>query len=431
MNSSTTTMPTTASHELAAEIANRLAKWTPSGELVSCCDPKGKAEMIIGLGVCQNFAMLQTVWNQYYESDANCPDLLDAFSIAFMLCMRRCPLMVHPLLKQLLGRLTTFSSQTAWRLALIISELGSKEDAYVLLDKCRDIPDLCGAWYLSLLRLATETMSPPDMGLALEVVDRMEKAGKPHNMLTLKFVLCGLARLANPPIATAIRIIDYKRAMGLENCLVSTFFNVLDTAVGPDAQTAADYVKTLPHDVVHRPISSLCPEPPSINQAGCFFADCTTYIVVDVATVDLSGPINVPEFTYLVFLYSTVRTMETRANAVCSSNPVNRKVSDVKHLLATSKQAVVVPFETELRIRAGLPADTERPITTQDRFNMFVRITSQCKCVSFSVKVLSNDPIIMKAAKQHNVPVLSSLNGGPTPVNPSGPQIIAAAPGRA
>lgn len=389
--------------------ARRIDDWTPSGRLLDFCGLVSSSDAILAMGVVQNVPFLITSWERYVAEGSHDPERVSAFIQAFALCYRRCPSAVQPAVGQLIARTPELTADNCVRLAHLVADLGAKDEAYALISKATPVKGLTQAFYLCLLRLATESMTPPDMDLAVEVADRMSNAGMPHTAMSLRLILTGMSRMARPPIQAAIRIMNYKRELcpnSIEGCLAGTFFNVLDTAVGPDALVAGEYVRGLPMQVVHDPIKTVCLEPPCVNKAGCFEASCTRYWIVDPATVDLSGVMDVPEHTYLVFLYSTIRQLASRCNAVCSANPANRKLADIERLLSSNKQAVVVPYDSELKVRGQLPpSSVEPPSTPQDRLLIFARAIHMAASCSFQLTMLSNDANVIKGCAELNVPV--------------------------
>lgn len=470
-----------------AALARRFAEWEPKGTFQSCCERKNDPEMILNIGVTQNLGFLTHAWQTYLAHNVQCPAMIAAFTQAFALCVRRCPAQLTPLVMELIDHAETLDADTALRLAHVVSDLGAKEAAFKLIAKATpkdnavtttttaaapvspsdteegttspasssvalsSRPPLQCAFYLSLLRLATESLSPPDMGLAIEVVERMERDGIPHSSLSIKQLLVGFSRMATPPVSCAIRTIEkYTRGKAqqtYEPCVLDSCFNVLDTAVLDDAKIAASFIRSLPEDVVHGMIKSICPEPPTMERAGVFVTARTNYYVIDPQTVDLTGPLNIPPATYVVFLYSSIRQIEVRRKHVCSVNPVNRQAQAIRHLLETNKEAVVVPYDMELMIRKGCPVNGEEdeateqsahcesmkqkmkprttqpspaelellrstlvsPRTSQERLALFVALVSYCASDIATVTVVSSDQQIASRMAPLGIPVLRSL----------------------
>jgi hypothetical protein len=428
LNGSTTsypgTQPTSNLNEAEAAALNaRLASWSPRGQVATCCSAASCKDFIISLGVTQNVGLLCKVWRQYVDGKEEKPDLVEAFATSFGLCQRRCPSQIQLCVRQLIDHVpaASFTPDLAVRVAYITADGGTKDDVRALLNKCAG-KELPHSFYIGLLRLATETMSPPDMNLALDILDRLEASNGVHSTASLKQLCIGFARMPKPPLEPAIRVMQFRTAANtapIEACLTNAFFNILDSAVGPDARLAGEFVKTLPAETVHAPIQPVCSQTPALHKG-----DGTapiTYLLVDPCTVDLSGPISLPPHTHLCFLYSTLRQMDQRAQSVCTTNPTHRKLADIRTLLSSNPNAMVVPYDVELTCRADLPADSDRPNTAQDRLVLFAKITHAASKGAYKIKLVTNDPHAVKAGKAAGLDVIASLAAAPeaTSTNPT------------
>jgi len=418
------------------EALARFETWEPKGTVRDVCCDMCSPDAIIGMGIAQNIHFLQMSWARFTEScgDAGCcgeedMEILDAFAQAIALTMRRCPAQVQPLLADVIARAPAarLKPETMVRLAHVVADLGARDEAYAVLAKSAQVEGLKPPFYLALLRLATETLTPPDMSLAIDVNDRMVAAGFEQTAMSMRMLLAGMSRMVEPPVAAAIRLYKFRQqgllqagapASNIEGCLTSCFFGVLDSAVGREAAEAAEFVRSLPPEVVHAPISDVCAKTPCKDRAGCFVAACTRYLLVDPATVDLSeASVNsIPADTYLIFLYSTLRHMAARRHTVCSANPFTKKLDDVRALLERSDRAVVIPYGEELGMRAALPDGADRPSSNQDRLMAFIRVVETAKCDKFTAAVLSADPGIARACGDCRMPCFRSIaTVGPMP----------------
>jgi hypothetical protein len=415
--------------EVEQAAAARLESWEPTGTVRDVCCDMCSPDAIVTMGIAQNVHFLHMSWQRFKDGCAACadvePEVIDAFAQALALTVRRCPAQVQPMVGEVIARVpvATVKPETLVRLAHIVADLGDRDQAYAVLGKSVNVEGLKAPFYLALLRLATETMTPPDMALALDVNDRMVAAGFEQTAMSMRMLFAGMSRMVEPPVPAAVRLYQFRQKglsdagaplKNVESCVTGCFFNVLDSAVGRQASFASDFVKSLPAEVVHTPIKDVCPEPPSMDRAGCFVADCTRYLLVDPSTVDLSGgAAAVPPQTYLLFLYSTLRGMAARRNNVCSANPFAKRLESVCELIGSSDQAVVLPYASELAVRAGLPDDFDRPASNQERMLAFISVIRSSQCSQFTAGVLSGDPSVARACAERGIECFRSLAAVP------------------
>jgi hypothetical protein len=409
----------TPPNKISPATIERLLKWQPTGgPAVNPCAGSVYVDKVIGIGICQNVEFLIDIWQQYLAAGKEDSALISAFTQAFALTVRRCPSLLEPCVRQLVHHATALTPDTCVRLSHIISDLGARDIAITLIAKTNDIPETPRAFYLSILRLATEALNPPDMELAMDTVDQMVNKGFTHCTMSLRLMITGMSRLNISTVDPALRAmafnnVNHEDGSEMSSCIAQTFFNNLDSVVGNDAKKAADYVQTLHPSVMHALISDACPYPPTLTKKGCFNAcGSALYMVADPLTIDFNSITEIPADTYVVFLYSSLRHLELRATNLCASSPFHKKLANIKTFLSTFENSCVIPFQTELALRAEIDDTSVRPTTPQDRCVFFMAAIKKQQGDSGTIKIaaLTTDPTISQRVAEHGIPSFTTLS---------------------
>ena len=370
-------MPQGAAAQSDQKGAARLAAWAPAGGFKTGCCGAVSVCMIQGAGTTQSSGFVCMLWERYQATGERCLDIATAFAEAMGQCVRTGQKQIGQMLREVIAYFEDFTEESYQKLVYVASELSERACAVELLSKSkgqRRVP----AFYLGIIRMATETLKVVDMDLAVSVCEEMEKVGVPHTAISFRLMSLGNCRLPVPCVQSGLAMVKFALTFeeALPSCSLGQFVALCETAVGPDAGEAADFLNKYDKNELHNVYAAIMPQPADTNCAGCFSASCTKYFLLDVATVDITESFVIPPESYIIVLSTTVRFLKDRMSALCSTHKMYQKGLALRRLLEKNDRCIVVPLQMELCMRRDMPVGSvANPKTAAEHIDIFMKVS--------------------------------------------------------
>lgn len=382
------------------------SSWKLSGPYNSCKEITIETVQSVGAGGKAYYFTI--LWERYAAGGRFDPEITKAFIKGALNLSRCCCDVITPIIPALC-QFEHLAHDDFTELSFLCADASCDEGARILLRRSKGVARPV-AFYLNMMRLATENIRVVDMDFALEACADMEAQGIAHSSPSLRFLIHGFSRLQNVPFAAVLKVMDYRLSVSedVEACMMHEFLQVVERASGPDAQMCVEYLQKMKPSNIHAVVADVVNEKPECPNKGCHKDNCMVgYYLVDPFSANIEEIRDIPENSYVFFLFSSVRSMIMKAKGCGLNHPLAQKIQQVKALIDRfPKQCHIFPVEYEIGIRSKEMHIDGTPHSKMLAFCEAILPSANGLC---KFNLVARDAKLMAAVGASDVTVVSSV----------------------